>query len=260
MCLISELQEYLKNQPIASIFEKLQVDEKNDENALKFMFIINCIALQMDLYRRISDSNQPKLLHELLGFRSYKSFSYYNYLGNSHFREKNLQCKVGQCQFYGPYMLVLTHMAINHNKHCSSEMCAYCCRFDLKTHFAEDSFERCYENYLQRDDTWVVAIQANPIQDIIKDFYIKLKKCAEEVGVCILRKLYRFGAKGTAKVEKLSVHYGKGISNETIIYQINPKLKAYDTDILNEVFQRTNDILFGNNGPAPFMNQVHKKY
>lgn len=258
MCPISELQECLKNQPIAPIFEKLQDEEKNDENALKFMFIINYIALQMDLYRRISDSNQPKLLHELLGFHSYKSFTYYNYLGNDHFRDKNLQCKVGQCQFFGPYMKVLTHMAINHNKHCSTKLCAYCYRVELRTHFAESSFERCYANYLERDDISDVDAEATAVQIIIEDFYKALKKFAEAIGVCSKRQLHLFGAKGTAKIEQLSIIYGKGISKETIIYQHTPKLKDFDTDKLNEEFQKAKDALFVNNDTVPFIKQVHQ--
>lgn len=127
---------------IAPVFDKLREFEKNDETALKFMSIVDYDFVKGDLYDRIQATNQPKLLHELLGFHSYKSFVYYNYIDSVHFDEKYLKCR--NCEFFGPYALTLTHMAINHNIHNGFKQCAYCNHENLDKHFQENSFYGCY--------------------------------------------------------------------------------------------------------------------
>lgn len=251
---IPELQEYLKSQPIAPVFEALQDDEKNNEIALKFMFIVNYMGLQTGLYQRIYGSNQPKLLHQLLGFHSYKLFTYYQYVSSGTFLGKDLQCKIGGCQFFGPYMTTLTHMAVNHDKHSSSKMCAYCCRIKLKAHFDDDSFQRCYEKYLQRDDILDMGTEATAMDEIVTNFYKNLKICAESVGVCCTRPLHRFNGKG-----KMVNHArgGDSANRRIIIFKHASKPKAFDTDKLNQEFSKAMDALYGNNRPGTSMNQVN---
>lgn len=246
MANILELQEYFQSQPIAPIFEILSDDEKNDETALKFMYIVHYVLLLKDLYGRIA--NIPKLLRELLGFTSYKSFTYYDYIKNSNFTDKNLKCKFGQCQFYGPYMLVLTHMAINHNKHFSTVLCAYCCRSDLKEHFEKNSFQDCYESYLKRDDIPDISAKTVVVNEIISDFYKELKICAEKLGVCSRRQLHYFAAKGVTKIEQLPRIYKKEMSDQAIIYQHNSKGKVFNKNELERLFKKACNNLHGNSG------------
>lgn len=257
MSTILELQQLCKNQPIAPIFERLKEEEKSDETALKLLLVINYVVLQRNLYARIGDTKLPKLLHELLGFHTFKSFTYYNYAGNVNFNGKFLQCKFGQCQFSGPYMIVLTHMAINHNAHYSTTKCLYCCRIDLKTHFENDSFQQCYETYSASDNISDMIEEATGVHDIIVEFYDTLKKCAETFGVCTQRKLHRFEAKGVAKSEQLSIN-GRGMSNEAVVYKPNPRLKRINIGMLNREFNKAKEALYVANGDMRFTDQVSK--
>lgn len=176
-----KLIEYLNKRPFAPILERINHDELADEIALKFMCIVDYEVTKRNFYARISDTNFPKLLYELLGFYSYKNFRFYDYIGNKRFADKQLQCKFAQCQFFGPYLSVLTHMSINHNMHFGLVLCAYCCNYELQQHFADNSFEACYEKYLKREE--VPDVAAEIVCQIISDFYFMLKKCSQKLKV-----------------------------------------------------------------------------
>lgn len=86
-----------------------------------------------------------------------------------------------------------------------------------------------------------------------------LKECAETLGVCIRRQLHHFGAKGIAKTELLPMYYGRGISNEAVVYKLNPRFKHFDIGMLNRKFNKAKEALDGANGAMRFMEQVCNK-
>lgn len=234
MSTISKLQQYLSQRPIAPIFAKLKEHEKNDEIALKFMCVIDYEATRIDLYARINGTNFPKLLHELLGFQSYTSFTYYDYSNNYCLRGNLLQCQFAQCQFIGPYTLTLTHMAVNHNMDVGSIICAYCHEKTLKDHlFVENSLAQCYKNYLLANE---IPDVDSGVHLIVVDFYEMLKECSKKLEVCTTRHLYRYVAKPYGQSEQLGRKYGNGLSRSIFVYQPKRKTKQFSIDKLNEEF------------------------
>lgn len=260
MAYILRLMEHLLTRPIAPMLEHLGETEKNDEIALKFMCVVDYDVTRQNLYERISDTKFPKLFNELLGFHSYKSFQYYDYVGNNHFSGKFLQCKFAQCQFFGPYALVLTHMAINHNMHYGFKLCAYCCRVELKMHLVIDgSFQRCYEQYLQRTEISDIVFEVSAVCAIIADFYDVMKECAKKLGVYTKRQLHNYAGKGYGTAEQLTKRYGGDISRQTIVFY--PKLngKSMSIDRLKHEFNIVMTDFYGACGPSRFRNEVSKK-
>lgn len=260
MAYILRLMEHLLTRPIAPMLEHLGETEKNDEIALKFMCVVDYDVTRKSLYERISDTKFPKLFNELLGFHSYKSFQYYDYVGNNHFSGKFLQCKFAQCQFFGPYTLVLTHMAINHNMHYGFKLCAYCCRVELKMHLADGSFQRCHEQYLQRTDISDKVFEVGAVCAIIADFYDVMKECAKKFGVYTKRQLHNYAGKGYGTAEQLKKRYGGDISRETIVF--HPKLngKSISIDKLKHEFNNVMIAFYGASGPIRFRNEVSQKH
>lgn len=78
---IHRISNHLKNQPIAGIFKNS--NEKDNIVALKFMAVVDFHIQRNEwkLYDRINNSS-PKLMSQLLQFRSYETFTYYEYLLN----------------------------------------------------------------------------------------------------------------------------------------------------------------------------------
>lgn len=260
MAYILRMLDHLSARPIGPIIGCLDENEENDETALRLMCIIDYeLERRTNFYKRISETKLPKLLHELLGFHSYKSFQYYDYIGNCQFNRKYLHCKYGQCQFFGPYMLVMTHMAINHNMHCGIKLCAYCCHVELKLHFAENSFQKCYEKYLKREEISDIIVESSVIYEIISDFYNVIKDCSIRLGVRSRRQLHNYSGKGFGTAEQLAKNYGGYISKETIVFQ--PKLtgKPILIDQLNKEFHRVMIMFYGPTRSSQFKNEVSKK-
>lgn len=171
-----KLIDYLSNRRIAPILHNST--EKDDLIALKLMCIIDYYTEQGKLYSNIE--REPKLLTQLMQFKSYGSFTYYDCIVDRVNGECLLQCEF--CEFIGSYALVLTHMAINHNAHISNKMCAYCKRKDVVTH-SENTLQNCYENYLKKHSLRVDGVKT----EITFEFFKILKNIAKRLKVIIIR-------------------------------------------------------------------------
>lgn len=188
--MVEELQSHLSRRPFARIVNNLRNhDENNDPIALKLMCILDFQAEGLNLYSRIAETQRPKLLLDLMDFRTFKSFIYYEYQNHGQLENKYMKCRF--CELFGPYVLILTHMTINHDEHVGLVKCAYCNQTDLKKHFNDGSMQRCYERYLQKPEVADV-IGDNIIPDIVIEFYGFLKTLSIELGVYIRRNLHSF--------------------------------------------------------------------
>lgn len=188
--MVEELKSHLLRRPFADIFNNLRnPDEKDNPIGLMLMCILDYQADKLKFYTRIAETQHPKLLLDLMGFRTYKSFFYYEYQNHGQLENKYLKCKF--CDLYGPYVLILTHMTISHDEHIGLVYCAYCNETDLKTHFNDGSMQTCYERYKQKPDVADV-IGDNLIPNIVKKFYDSLKNLSMLLGVHTRRYLHSF--------------------------------------------------------------------
>lgn len=233
MSAIDNLKTHLNDRFIAPIFDCLNYNEKNDETALKFMCVIDYEMEKMNLYGQI-DQTKKFLLYQLLKFYSYKSFTYYDYGHNEHLSGKNLKCRLETCQFFGPYTLMLTHMAINHNLHVGSKECQYCCEIDLKKHFEDNTLEGCYQKYLLKQHITQSSIQVTP--KYVTQFYEVLKKFSRKMDIFTSRKLLEYVGKHYARKERLDNNYDGDISPDIIRNGPRTKQKPISTEKLNEAF------------------------
>lgn len=242
MANILRLQNHLKSRPIAPIFEGLKTHEKTNEVALRFMCVIDSEMSKKNLYDRINATDYPKILHELLGFHSYKDFTYYEYRDNIEFDGKLLKCQYGQCQFVGNYMLILTHMAINHKMDIGSQMCLYCDENEeLKKHFQEKTFQACYDRYLDHmrrlNDISDDFIEDNAVHAIISDFYEMLKGCAHKLDVVATRRLHEYMGKKFQQSEQLPREGSNEMSRRVSVLRPRRLEKKFSAKKLNELFK-----------------------
>lgn len=255
MANILRLQEHLQSRPIAPIFANMKDHEKDDEIALKFMCVIDFEATKLNLYDRIKGTNLPKLVNGLLGFDSYKSFNYYDYRVNRSFRGKNLKCKFGQCRFFGPYALVLTHMAINHNMHFGMQLCGYCCKTKFREHIDEKSFEECYERYLRLEDISEIANEAIDVDEIILDFYDTLRKCCNRLNIRNVRQLHNYAGRGFGTPVQLGDDYDGDIPKVTL-YQPKLRSKCISLANLNQAYNTAMKAFYGANASNPAVSST----
>lgn len=120
-----QLKKFGRSCPIWNELENVSDDEKNDETALKFIFVVDEIE-RKNLYNKIlsREINLPKLSQQLLGFKSFTSFKYYEYVRDPRSKGKDLRCEY--CELFDPYALILTHMAIDHGVSGGYNFCSYC--------------------------------------------------------------------------------------------------------------------------------------
>lgn len=245
MLKIKEVKEHLSSRPIGVVFKKLSDDEKSDENSLKFMCVVDVDVERNDLYRKIAATNSPKLLHQLLGFPSYRNFTYYEYQDDLQLIGKNLQCC--KCELFGPYSSVLTHMATNHHVPIGNILCAYCGKVELKKHFDDGSLGKCYENYLKQKDISYDSQKAIAMHKVIKEFYDRLKDLSVYFGVHVRRQMHCYAGKGRGKPVKVnaffddddeeatcsSVQYRRAMTKKNISYDPKKKLdQAFENGIV----------------------------
>ncbi|XP_055297568.1 uncharacterized protein LOC129566057 [Sitodiplosis mosellana] len=254
---IKRLKEYLSSRPISVVLDKLSDDEKNDEIALKFMSIVDYELERKNLYTRIRSTNLPKMLQELLGFKSYKSFAYYEYINNSKLDGKNVQCPY--CQLFGPYASMLTHLAINHNISIGYKICFYCHHWELKDHFdSESSLQICYENYLQQHEISDIVRDSFAVHQIIKDFYSVIKQLSVSLGVVTQRQIHRYAGKGLGKPEEINVEHGDDLSSTTTAYKQKAPRKIISTipkNKLNKMFVVAITAMCGGEALFKFMEE-----
>lgn len=216
--------------PFARIFDNIQNnEEKDDLVALQVMCILDFQAETMELYKRIEETGQPKLLLDLMRFRSYKSFIYYEYQGHGQLDGKYLKCRY--CELYGSYVLILTHMTINHDEHIGSVKCAYCNQIDLKKHFNDGTMQTCYERYLRKPDV-MDTIQDDSTSKIVADFYAFLKILSINLGIFTRRTLHTFTGTAYGALELINKRSARAAKSYEVIYRQRRIRKTISTEKL----------------------------
>lgn len=248
---IQAIAQHLKKGLFAPIFE--QSAEKTDPVALKMMCVVDYNVQCWNLYHRMQAVG-PKLMRQLMQFRSYGTFKYYDYLVGSDIEKFVLKCKF--CDLIGPYGYILTHMAINHDTHIGLKLCVYCKRIDLKQHFVNNSLDDCYAEYIRNNDIEM----DEDVCDIVTAFYDTLKGLAAKFKIKTLRN-YGFTGKGRQVSERLPRSYGSDIDrNIKVIRVLTPSIKAKNisghVDALNHEFKRVMSFLYGGNNDSRMMQQA----
>lgn len=250
---IESTAQHLQKGPFAPIFE--QSDEKDNPIALKLMCIVDYYAQRWDLYTSIQGSNSLKLLQQLMQFRSYGSFKYYDYPASM--GKRVLQCKF--CDLTASYGLILTHMAINHNAHIGMTMCNYCNSTELKRHFDQNSMGECYANYIQRN-----GIEVNEtVCKIVVDFYAMLKKISDKFKITTVRN-NTFTGKGYSVVERLDRDYDSDVDQHVTVYTSRTPMNKKKTITghlaeLDREFGRVISNLYGGNNASRLMQQQQQQ-
>lgn len=245
---VAMLTKHLLERPIAPIFENCS--EKNNLTALRFMFIVDYHTLKLNLYVRIDKSSHPKLLTQLLKFDQFETFKYYDYRMNSKIGRRVLQCKY--CELIGPLDCILTHMIINHSVHTGQKQCVFCDDVEFKTHIANNTLDRCYDNYIHRQRIEINRI----VYKITDDFYKMLKTLSEKLSISTVRNQC-YAARGYASREKLPFKYGNDFPTECTVFSMRTKTKnrSIQSRALNEEFERIRTILYPRNFPSRPMRQ-----
>lgn len=248
------LTERLKNLPIYPIFQNSS--EKHNLTALQFMCIVDFHAnYNINLYDRIKEMQQPKLLGQLLQFRQFEKFKYFHYPVSKQYGNYVLQCKY--CPLVGPCGCILTHMAINHNVHTALKNCVFCNSETLETHLGNNSLVQCYGNYIERNE---IEIDLK-VCGIVDSFYDMMKKLSQALNICSTRRK-GYAGQGYRCKEILSHDYGGDISRECEVRNMIPKKQLNRTirsESLNREFCRIMEMSYGgfySNGSKKDMDDV----
>lgn len=235
---------HLCTRPIAPIVENSQ--EKGTDIALKIMCILDHRVEKSNLYERIkNETNQPKLLYQLMHFRYFGSFKFYEYLKKSMLSDKLLKCEI--CEFTAPYLRTLEHMVLSHDRHKSSTVCLYCNQLHLKEHNQQpnaiNSLENCYMRYREKNN-----IQSENLcsKSLIDDFYKLMTRIAIQLGVRIQRNDYsarRYKQNDIETIEIVSDDDLESISNTRRYNIVHPltshrSSKSIDLKALDDMFQK----------------------
>lgn len=241
---LEAIAKHLRKGSFCEIYERS--NEKDTLGALKFMCIVDYSLQRWDnLYRRIEEVANPKLLTQLMQFHTYGSFKYYFYRVDDGIGKRVLQCK--SCELIGPYALILSHMAIVHNQHVGLRKCAYCDRIDFKDHIEDDTLQQCYRNYLQR---YGIAWDEK-ICGIMNDIHDLLKGMADKFKVTTRRDC-AFRGIGYKTDEWLADGYDSELDeNIQVFANRTPQIKAKNMSgrsrVLNNEFKRIIGKLYGGN-------------
>lgn len=242
---VASLTERLKTLKIYPIFQ--ECSEKNNITALQFMCILDFYAnYYIKLYDRISGSQQPKLLGQLLQFSQFEKFKYFYYPVNKQYGNCVLQCKY--CPLVGPCGCILSHMVINHNVHTALNKCIFCEKEMLEMHLANNSLLKCYMKYLERND---IQIDIN-VCGIVANFYEMLRKLSQILNICSTRRK-GYAGKGYRCNETLPQDYEGYIVPECEVRYMIPKNqqnRSIRSESLDREFQRITDIIYGENGQS----------
>lgn len=244
------IEIHLSKRPIARILN--QSNENNDSIALRLMCIIDYYMEERHLYSRIAKTQCPKLLVQLLKFHTFVSFKYYDYRASRKVGDNVLRCKF--CDLVGPYTYILTHMAINHNAHIGLKMCAYCNREELKTHFNNETFDKCYNHYLQRH----VVTRDDEIFEIVASFYALIKEISEKLNVCTVRN-HAYAGTGYTAIEKIAHKYGRDFPTDCIIFQQRNFEKPIRDETLQKEFVRVISFMYGGNHISRLMRKIETR-
>lgn len=176
----SKMLEHLRGRLIAPILETS--NEKFNSRALKMMCILDHELEQSGLYLEMT--SMPKLKLQLLNLHSFASFKYFKYtlMKEAKIDNKILKCK--QCEVIGPYLIVLEHMAINHDFHASAQLCMWCEKVDYQTHSnTVNTLDHCYENYLRKQQ-----FSSTEYPAVIVSFYNLLEGMAKKLRARTIRR------------------------------------------------------------------------
>lgn len=246
----SKLNEHLQKRDIAPILA--QSTEKEDEVALKIMCIIDHALIKRDFYSQMKA--EPKLIHQLIGFKSYSAFNYWKYLKPQKFpSDYVLEC--WKCKLVGPYYLILSHMAATHNTHVGSNKCLYCKKVDTKVHFEDNTLQRCYEDYLTKN-----AIENTNYPDVIVKFYDMLQELAKILGVLHTR-TEAYTAKGRKKKVRLNWFDidDEGDIDETVIVYENNTKTSVDLGKLDMLYTKVINAFYGAEQGREFLKNVPQR-
>lgn len=237
---IAALTIHLQQKPIATILENCS--EKNNLTALRFMCIVDYHTRERNLYMRIGASSHPKLLAQLLQFRQFETFKFYDYRVNTKIGKRVLKCKY--CELIGPYGCILTHMTINHNVHIGLKKCVFCNHEELRTHIAQNTLNRCYNDYILRHNIEINKI----VCGIVDDFYNMLKKISEKLSISTIRN-QGYAAQGYSSVERLQQSYGNDFPTEITVSRLRTtnQYRSIQSNALNEEFERIMEISYPGN-------------
>lgn len=155
-----EIIEHLKKRPIASLLRRIE-----SESALKLLCIVDWRLQKFKLYEHIV--KHPKLLEQLVCFRSYEQFHFYEYrMKKDPFGMNLLQCEC--CEFVAPYNITLEHMVLNHGYHRSARVCQWCRKMDIREHIESNTLDQCYREYMDQNKISVNSIACRLINEVFK--------------------------------------------------------------------------------------------
>lgn len=173
--------KHLMTRPLAPILKGSV--EKDSENALKMMTVLDYYVQKYSLYKYINAV--PNLFEQLFNFKSYATFQCYKYILEESLRRKLLKCD--HCDFLSTYEITITHMALNHDRHVNIRFCQWCKRTDLKTHERFNNFQDCYSEYGKSNLDLAKGWHINKYLSINRRFYNVVCQIAEKLGVLIQR-------------------------------------------------------------------------
>lgn len=242
----ANILEHLKKRKIATIVEKSK--EKKNLNALKIMSIIDHNMESYGMYEEINSAT-PKLLKQLLDFKSFSAFHYWRYCVQNKFNNKFiLMCRI--CKLIGPYHLILTHMATTHEAHHAAKTCNWCKKSDVKEHITNKTLEKCHKQYLQQK-----GITSTNFPKIIVKFYEMLRDLATALGVNSTR-----GDSYTARGSKRRQicfevdTRDRDLDDTVILYQNSFPKTSVNVDVLNVLFEKVIDNFYGANRIRDFVS------
>lgn len=213
--------EHLRNRPIAPVFETSK--EKFNSRALKMMCILDHELEQTELYLEMT--TMPKLKLQLLNLHSFASFKYFKYtlMKEAKVENKILKCK--QCEVIGPYLIVLEHMAINHDFHVSAQLCMWCEKVGFQAHNnTSNSLDQCYESYLGKQQ-----FSSTEYPAVIVSFYNLLEKMAKKLHARTIRR-EDFKSAKTEKKETLPLDQNDDSMSSKIVVSQQRKRHYKGTD------------------------------
>lgn len=225
---MEKIREHLEGRPIALILAVCK--EKDSALALKLLCVIDYFIEKRQLNADIDSI--PKMREQLLNWHSFESFRFYNYLASGWFTREILQCK--RCEFIGPYLTTLTHMAVNHDLHIGLKKCAWCNRMDFQEHIAQNTVQECYEMYLAKEQIHNVVYPK-----VVVDFYDMLKTIGGALEVKIRRR-EPFGGIGYKSKDYLfDIDSDGDVDQSVTVFSMKRKhRKEINTLELNKLFRK----------------------
>lgn len=187
-----EIINHLSSRPFAPILQH-QLSLGENTIALKLMCIIDYLLEMKQLYPEIL--SQPKFLEQLLRFKNFEHFHYYEYrFSDFPFGDWMLACQC--CEFIAPYKYTLEHMVLSHGRHLSAELCHWCGQNELREHTQFDTLSQCFHNYYFNKLGSYAGAQHS---GLIKNVFAQFRYLATKLGVKTLRNTSYRASKSTAK-------------------------------------------------------------